>query len=719
LKKLEKLRVCEMATVNFREALRAKREELSEEAAIDFDSLQASVETDESLTFWANWDAELEKTAIFLDAATLDPVTMCNTNCGPSASIACWKSNRAQGSDRLDGLFKLLELNREAMAKLADAHDQRHATASPQKQARMQIFDTRTRRAAEALEMQAFLAVVDPYKNRTYVLVAVLAVLVCVAVVLAAIRPPQDTTLLVLAAFGGFFTGFGNAGNDICNCVGTLVGSRVISMWQALLWGSIFEVIGCVALGSQVAKNITKDIIDVADFEDTPQLYSFSMVCTLFGCAGTTLLATAYGLPISATHGIIGGLIITGIIGNGVDSIGWKKVGIVCCGWIGAPIVGAIGTMLVFFLIHFVVLRHDNAAERSRRYNPLFLFICFSVNTVFMLIKGLKFLEVKPIWKAFAIAAAIGFGLTVLTMIVFWCRRRFSNEEKKLEETPTSPNKRALREETTPRGHEVGGGSGAVEFTTIADPYWEGNTKKTTVSEAGANVSVETTVPEAGTTSKHGTNTHGIDELDEMLRLSFRPDPTLENEFIRAKIADIVDQRKDVDDPVETPFNFPLILSGLSLALAHGGNDVGNAVGPFAAVLAVMQTGEVEKKPDPPLWTLLVGAISFLCGILLIGRHTIKVVGNQITTLTASKAFSVQIGASISILGASSLGLPVSTSQCLVGSVVGGALAGQLFGGEGVDMKIMLKILKAWLATIPFAMAVAASFFGPFKGFFD
>lgn len=100
------------------------------------------------------------------------------------------------------------------------------------------------------------------------------------------------------------------------------------------------------------------------------------------------------------------------------------------------------------------------------------------------------------------------------------------------------------------------------------------------------------------------------------------------------------------------------------------------------------------------------------------GRLTIKTVGTKITTLTASKSFATQIGAALAVMTSSALGLPVSTSHCLVGSVVGGACASRLAGKGSVNKKVLMKILHAWLATIPLAMAVAVIFFSPFQSYY-
>jgi len=653
---------------------------------VEYDMLKVSIEKDDDMTFWAKWESELEKVNLYLEETLMDTKQMMSCDCGPSISCVVFKKHNIK-DDLLEKLFKYVELNREGFRKIAKKHDKVKKTATPQQDLRLQTFDNRIMNAVEELETRSFFMATIPERKRSRILLAVFCILLTATITLAILQPPKNTTLLVLAAIGGFATAYSNAANDICNCVGTTVGAGVLSLRQAVLWGCVFEVLGCVVLGSQVAKEITKGIIDANNYSEDHLLYAFSMVCVLFGAASTTLLATAYGLPISATHGIIGGLVAVGMAGMGVSSIGWSTVGIVTIGWVAAPVAGGLCTFSLTILIQCLIQRHDDAIARSIKYQPLFLFVCFSVNLCFMFIKGPKFMKIKPEWLALLVALGSGVVLTVISVAVL---RYISKNEKKDPQNENPQN-------------------GDVELTK--------NDKKELLKEPPK-------IPEVVQIILENNDSSGGDDskdelppdLASMRTLSYRTINmnTTVNQFLNERT-----QAKESPNPAETPFNFPLILSGLSLAFAHGGNDVGNAVGPFAAVLAVARDGEVEATPDPPFWTLLVGALAFLVGILTMGRLTIKTVGSKITKLTASKSFATQIGAAMAVMTSSALGLPVSTSHCLVGSVVGGAFASRLVGQGSVNKKVLLKILNAWLATIPLAMGIAVVCFTPFQKTFE
>jgi len=179
------------------------------------------------------------------------------------------------------------------------------------------------------------------------------------------------------------------------------------------------------------------------------------------------------------------------------------------------------------------------------------------------------------------------------------------------------------------------------------------------------------------------------------------------------------------------------------VAFAHGGNDVGNAVGPLAAIWEVYKTDDTIvdsgqnassgsgygsdwnstnstgtsllqeaakaiKAPDIEFWMLLLGGAGFVVGILLLGVRTIDTVGNKLSALTPSKSFAAQIGAAVAVLTSSALGLPVSTSHCLVGAVIGVGAADRVTGGSSqMNFQILGKIVIGWLVTIPLAMGVA------------
>jgi len=122
---------------------------------------------------------------------------------------------------------------------------------------------------------------------------------------------------------------------------------------------------------------------------------------------------------------------------------------------------------------------------------------------------------------------------------------------------------------------------------------------------------------------------------------------------------------------VSTLFTVPLICSAAMLSFAHGANDVANAVGPLAAIVGTVYSGEITSKVDVPFWVLVVGAIGISTGLVLYGPKLIKTVGSKITKLDRMRAFTVALSASITVIVASALGLPVSSTHIAVGAIFG------------------------------------------------
>ena len=136
---------------------------------------------------------------------------------------------------------------------------------------------------------------------------------------------------------------------------------------------------------------------------------------------------------------------------------------------------------------------------------------------------------------------------------------------------------------------------------------------------------------------------------------------------IQAKSKNMENRRKSVN----ALFIIPLIISAALLSFAHGANDVANAVGPLAAIVSASGSGEIVTKAGIPLWVMLVGAVGISIGLMLFGPKLIRTVGQEITKLNPVRAFCVALSAAITVIIASALGLPVSSTHIAVGGVFG------------------------------------------------
>ena len=167
-------------------------------------------------------------------------------------------------------------------------------------------------------------------------------------------------------------------------------------------------------------------------------------------------------------------------------------------------------------------------------------------------------------------------------------------------------------------------------------------------------------------------------------------------------------------DGVERVFAILMVFTACAMAFAHGSNDVANAIGPLAAIVSVVQSGgEVAAKSVIPPWILLIGASGIVIGLAMLGFRVMMTVGRAITELTPSRGFAAQLAAASTIVLASRLGIPISTTHTLVGAVLGVGLAR---GITALDLRVVGNILASWIATLPIAAALSVFFYYFFKG---
>jgi PiT family inorganic phosphate transporter len=143
----------------------------------------------------------------------------------------------------------------------------------------------------------------------------------------------------------------------------------------------------------------------------------------------------------------------------------------------------------------------------------------------------------------------------------------------------------------------------------------------------------------------------------------------------------------------------------MMMSIAHGSNDVANAVGPWAAVYETYRVGEVNTRSPTPVWFLVVAGILLGLGFWIYGYHIVRSLGNRITQMSPTRGFAVEPGAAITVLIASRLGLPVSTTQTLTGAVVGVALMNYDLGA--VNWRQLAFIFSGWVMTLPVAGGIS------------
>uniref|UniRef100_A0A4W4GIK4 Phosphate transporter n=1 Tax=Electrophorus electricus TaxID=8005 RepID=A0A4W4GIK4_ELEEL len=198
---------------------------------------------------------------------------------------------------------------------------------------------------------------------------------------------------------------------------------------------------------------------------------------------------------------------------------------------------------------------------------------------------------------------------------------------------------------------------------------------------------------------------HGLEEGEVTLEMA-------EEDGGSSRIS-LEEDRADADKPeVSMLFQFLQILTACFGSFAHGGNDVSNAIGPLVALWLVYQSSSVESSAPTPIWLLLYGGVGICVGLWVWGRRVIQTMGKDLTPITPSSGFSIELASAVTVVVASNIGLPVSTTHCKVGSVVA---VGWMRSRKAVDWRLFRNIFMAWFVTVPISGLISAAIMALFK----
>ncbi|MVW73787.1 inorganic phosphate transporter [Pseudomonas xionganensis] len=409
--------------------------------------------------------------------------------------------------------------------------------------------------------------------------------------------------LLLLACLFGFFMAWGVGANDVANAMGTSVGSKALTIKQAILIAMVFEFAGAYLAGGQVTETIKGGIVN-ADLIP-PELMVLGMMSALLAAGTWLLVASTRGWPVSTTHSIVGAVIGFGAVGISMDAVNWSGVGPIVASWVVSPLLSGIVAFGLFVSVQKLIIDTDEPFLNAKRFVPLYMFATGFMVSIMTLSKGLKHLGLNlSSGQSLILSLAVGAAVMLLGIALL----------------------------------------SRIKIDTEAD-----------------------------------------------------------KDFHYAS--------------VEKVFAVLMIFTACSMAFAHGSNDVANAVGPLAAVVGVIQSGgeAVGAKAALPSWVLLLGAVGIVVGLATYGYKVIATIGKEITELTPSRGFAAELATATTVVGASAIGLPVSTTHTLVGAVLGVGLAR---GIGALNLGVIGKIFMSWLITLPVGAALSILFFFILRGIF-
>ena len=196
--------------------------------------------------------------------------------------------------------------------------------------------------------------------------------------------------LIFMACLFGFLMAWGVGANDVANAMGTSVGSKALTIKQAIIIAMIFEFAGAYLAGGEVTGTIRKGIVDQAVFADQPQLLVYGMMSALLAAGIWLAIASWKGWPVSTTHSIVGAIVGFAAVGVDFDAVHWSKVGSIVASWVVSPLLSGTLAFFLFRSVYRFILNTDDPFQNAKRYVPVYMFLVGFMMAMVTLLKGLK-----------------------------------------------------------------------------------------------------------------------------------------------------------------------------------------------------------------------------------------------------------------------------------------------------------------------------------------
>ncbi|KAL3282211.1 hypothetical protein HHI36_005405 [Cryptolaemus montrouzieri] len=541
---------------------------------------------------------------------------------------------------------------------------------------------------------------------------------------------PSLIWLIVLGFIIAFILAFGIGANDVANSFGTSVGSKVLTIFQACCLATLFEVAGAILIGYKVSDTMRKGILDVNLYKDDEIELMLGCLSALGSSAMWLMVATFFKLPISGTHSIVGATVGYSLVARGTEGLHWLTLGKIVGSWFISPVLSGCTSITFLLVIEKCILCKPNPLEAGLFALPLFYSFTILVNVFSIIHDGPKLLYMDniPIWMAVTISVSIA----IICMLFIWLfvvpvqRRRLEAEARSHkngvnfnigESSDTSP-------EGSPRKSNRHSANLERQLTVISENT-ELQAMENKLTAAKYIFPIQTADSKNGYTPAKETDVRSRPERPKDLKLvesavdvnpvlspSSSGVPLIMNKSTARMRGDqescaIEEDLKDSENRgIARLFSFLQILTAMFGSFAHGGNDVSNAIGPLVTLWLIYTEGSVQQKSETPIYILLFGGFGISVGLWLWGRRVIQTIGEDLTTITPSTGFTIEIGAAFTVLLASKIGIPISTTHCKVGSVV---FVGYFSRSKkGVDWSLFRNIIFAWMVTVPIAAILSA-----------
>ena len=454
------------------------------------------------------------------------------------------------------------------------------------------------------------------------------------------------TWVIVVGGLFAFFAAMGIGANDVANAYATAVGSKSLTMKQAVFLAAVFETAGAVLMGSHVTNTIRKGIADYKCFEEQPELLMYGCMWVVLAVGLWLFLASYLEMPVSTTHSCVGGMIGMAIALKGTECVIWYKpvttfpyvggVSGIILSWFLSPLFSAIFAAGLFYVLRLFVLRYEFETNRINWTYPLLIGTTMTINTFFIIYKGAK-----------------GLGL-----------------------------------DKTPVGVAIGTAFGVGAFSAIATiPFVPRIKQFVTDKFANNNGDIELSNIEKNIENDMNNNKNTLNIKSN-------------KEFER--IVDLHENAEKFNEKTEYTFRYLQIFTAICDSFSHGANDVANAIGPFAAMWAIHNSQDLSKKNDmdaDAYWILGLGGAGISLGLFLYGYRIMHAIGTKLVKITPSRGVAIELSSALVIIAGSRLKIPLSTTHCQVGATVGVGALEDTKTCSGINCKVFIKTALGWIIT--------------------
>jgi len=520
--------------------------------------------------------------------------------------------------------------------------------------------------------------------------------------------------IIIVGFFIAFLLAISVGANDVANPFGTSVGSGALTLLQCFVLATLMETLGAMTMGGAVSDTIRKKIVNIEQFDanTTSDVTDFMIgqLAAMFGAATWQILASVLKMPVSGTHSIVGAVVGFALISKGHNAIQWMTIAKIVASWVISPLLSGFMAITLYKIVSMLILKAENQVARAFIFLPIFYSFVVAFNTFSILHTMNKIYkwsggcidEVETLKRAANVTLSeelempdsqicfkvwhfglmgLAVGCLVYVAVYFMLLPRLRVKLDRLKD---------------PKGH-----------LRDANVSWVSIVEKKLGLEMDDDSDDES--DESSDIVKNGFEAKGTKKAPEKMQFINE-----EKKVEDLEVAEKVQPSKDGSETAEMKICFKNLqaFSACFDAFAHGGNDVGNSIGPVLALYSVAETCKplmascnIDQMEPPKSWIIAIGCAGIVLGLWALGKRVIKTVGKDIARITPARGFAIDIMAGFTVLFGSMCQIPLSTTHCKVGAVVAVSL---IHDSSQVSIRTFRSIALAWFVTLPVSAGISA-----------